>query len=61
MFAVQGTAQHLESVRVGALLAAAALVVFWRTVIRLVLMGLAVLVIALLGFGAFVLFASMHG
>ena len=60
MFAAQGTAQGLETIRVVAVLSAVMLVLFWRTAIKLVIMVLATVVIALLGVGAFVLFERMH-
>lgn len=60
MFADQHTTQNIDSVRVAALLLATALVVFWRPVIKLVIMLLAIAVIAGLGIGAFVLLQSTH-
>jgi len=54
-------AQNVESLRVAAVMISVAMVVFWRTVVKLVIMTLAIVVISLLGFGVFVIFESIRG
>jgi len=56
MFASHATAQEIEHARVILVLIAAAIVVFWRVALRVLL---AVIVIAV-GAGAFLLLQSMH-
>ncbi len=60
MSAAQGATQHMESIKVIAVLAAVALVVFWRTAIKLTIIAVAAALIALLGFGTYVLL-NTHG
>jgi len=61
MFAAQDAAHSTESVKVIAVLAAAALVAYWRIAIKLMIMILATILLAMLGFGAFVIFEAIHG
>lgn len=60
MFAAQATSQNLESIRAVTLLLATGLVIFWRAVIKLMIMVVAITVIALLGTGVFVLLQGLH-
>jgi hypothetical protein len=60
MLAAQGTAQNINSMALGVLLLATALVVFWRPVIKLMIMTLVIGVITGLGIGVVVLLQSMH-
>jgi len=57
---MQAAAQNAEGVRVLVLLAAIAIIAFWRTAIRLLLILVATAVIAAIGFGAIAIFQSMH-
>jgi hypothetical protein len=61
MFAAQEAAHSAESVKVVAVLAAAALVAYWRIAIKLMIMILATILLAILGFGAFAIFEAIHG
>jgi hypothetical protein len=60
MFAAQGTAHNLNSIGVLIVLVATMLVVFWRTMIKLMIMMLAITGITLLSLGAIVLTQSMQ-
>jgi hypothetical protein len=60
MSAAQATAQNADSIVVVVVLLATALVVFWRTVIKLAIAILAVGLIALVSFGAIVIWQSMQ-
>lgn len=63
MFAAQGTvhaAHSLETMRIAVVLSAAALILFWRTAIKLMLIALAAVVITLLGAGVFAFFENVH-
>ncbi len=60
MFAAQAASQNLESIQAVTLLLAAGLVIFWRAVIKLMIMVVAITVIALLGAGVFVLLQALH-
>lgn len=57
---MQAAVQNAEGVRVLVLLGAIAVVVFWRTVLRLVLILVATAIIATIGYGAIVIFQDMH-
>ncbi len=58
--AVQGPAQDLESIRILAMLTAAVLVLFWRQVLKFVIIALVMLVVSLLVAGAFVFLDGIH-
>jgi hypothetical protein len=53
---MQAATQNAEGIRILVLLGAIAIVAFWRTAIRLVLL----LVVAAIGYGAIVLYQNMH-
>jgi hypothetical protein len=57
---VQTAAQDVESVQAAVLLAAVAVVVFWRPLIKYAIMAAAVAVIAALGYGAIVIWQDVH-
>lgn len=61
MFATQATVHSIASARILIVISAIAIVTFWRTIIKVVLIALAALMLVLFGFGAFALFVSMHG
>ena len=61
MFAAQDAAHSTEAVKVLAVLAAVALVAYWRVAIKLMIMIVATILLAILGFGAFVIFEAIHG
>jgi hypothetical protein len=54
-------AQNVESLKVAVVLVSVAAVIYWRTVIKLLIMALAIAVISLLSFGAFVIFEGIRG
>lgn len=56
MLLVQGSAQDVENARVALVLALAAIMMFWRFLLRIVLASVAVAVVV----GAFVLLQGMH-
>ena len=60
MSAVQAVTQNLNSIRIGALLLVTTLVVFWRLVIKIMIMILVVAVLTGLVIGALVLLQSTH-
>jgi hypothetical protein len=57
---MQAAVQGAEGVRVLVLLAAMAVTVFWRTVLRLVLILVVTAIIAAIGYGAIMIFQNMH-
>lgn len=57
---MQAVAQNAEGIRILVLLAAIAVAVFWRTVIRLVLILVGTALIAAIGFGAIAIYQNMH-
>ena len=57
---MQAAAQNAEGIRILVLLAAIAIVVFWRTVIRLVVILVGTVLIAAIGFGAIAIYQNMH-
>jgi hypothetical protein len=57
---MQAAAQNAEGIRVLVLLAAVAIIAFWRTAIRLVLILVVTAIIAAIGFGAIEIYQSMH-
>jgi hypothetical protein len=60
MLATQGSAHDLGGIAVVVVLIATMLVVFWRTVVKVALALFAIAVIAIVGFGAVVLWQAMH-
>jgi hypothetical protein len=60
MFATQAAVHSTESARIVIILSAIALIVYWRTIIRLALMVLAALILAILGLGAIALVGFVH-
>ena len=61
MFATQEITQDLEAIRVIAILATVAVMVFWRIVIKLILITLMALATGLVVFGIFAFIIGMHG
>jgi hypothetical protein len=61
MFAAQDAVHSTESVKVLAVLAAVALVAYWRIAIKLMIMIVATILLAILGFGGFVIFEAIRG
>jgi hypothetical protein len=57
---MQAAAQNAEGIRVLVVLAAIAIVAFWRTAIRLVLILVVTAIIAAIGYGAFAIYQAMH-
>jgi hypothetical protein len=57
---MQAAAQNADGIRVLVLLAAMAIIAFWRTAIRLVLILVVTAIIAAIGYGAIVIYQSMH-
>ena len=57
---MQAAVQGAEGVRVLVLLAAIAVAVFWRAVLRLVVMLVVIAIIAAIGYGAIAIFQSMQ-
>jgi hypothetical protein len=60
MHAFQGAAQGVESARAAVVLIAAVLVIFWRLVLRAIVMIIAIAVVVLVGSGAIAVLHSMH-
>jgi hypothetical protein len=60
MLASEATPQNLESVQVAVVLSAAAVVIFWRHVLRLILAIAAITVSVLLTSSAVLIYQSMH-
>jgi len=60
MLATLGTAQQLDNAHVALVLAAIAVAVFWRTIIRVVLAVLVALLVIVLGFMAVGLMHAVH-
>lgn len=60
MHALQGAAQGVESARAAIALIAAVLVIFWRLVLRAIVMIIVIAVVVLVGSGAIALLQSMH-
>jgi hypothetical protein len=57
---MQAAAQNAEAVRIMALLAAIAIVAFWRTLLRLMIILMATAVIAVIAYGAIAVWQNMH-
>ena len=57
---MQAAAQNVEGIRVLVLLAAIAAAVFWRTMIRLVLILVVAAIISAIGYGAIAIYQNMH-
>jgi hypothetical protein len=57
---MQAAAQNAEGIRVLVVLAAVAIIAFWKTAIRLVLVLVVTAVIVAIGFGAIEIYQSMH-
>ena len=57
---MQAAIQNAEGIRVLVVLAAVAIIAFWRTAIRLVLILVVTAIIAAIGFGAIEIYQSMH-
>jgi hypothetical protein len=60
MFVAQGTPQAVESVRTIIVLFATISVIFWRTLLRIVVMVAAIALIILLTSGAVLIFESLN-
>jgi hypothetical protein len=57
---MQAAAQNADGIRILVLLGAIAIIAFWRTAIRLVLILVVTAIIAAIGFGAIEIYQSMH-
>jgi Tfp pilus assembly protein PilO len=57
---MQAAAQNAEGIRVLVLLAAIAIVAFWRTAIRLVFILVVTAIIVAIGYGAIAIYQTMH-
>jgi hypothetical protein len=57
---MQAAAQNAEGIRVLVLLAAIAIIAFWRTAIRLVFILVVTAIIAAIGYGAIAIYQTMH-
>jgi hypothetical protein len=57
---MQAAASNAEGIRVLVLLGALAIVAFWRTAIRLVLILVVTAIIVAIGYGAIAIYQSMH-
>jgi hypothetical protein len=57
---VQAAVQEAQGTQIAVVLAAIAIVVFWRSVLKYMIMLIAIVVIAALGYGAVVIWQSMH-
>lgn len=57
---MQAAAQHAEAARILVLLAAIAIVAFWRTLLRLVIIFIVTVTIAVIGYGAIAVWQNMH-
>jgi hypothetical protein len=57
---MQAAAQNAEGIRILIVLAAVAIIAFWRTAIRLVLILVVTAIIVAIGFGAIEIYQSMH-
>ena len=60
MITAQGTAQNLEAVRLLAMLSAAVVVLFWRAVIKFVIIAIAIVLVSLAAAGTFVFLEGIH-
>jgi hypothetical protein len=57
---MQAATQEVEATRIAVLLTAIAIVAFWRTVIKCVIMLVSIAIIATLGYGAIMMWQGMH-
>ena len=57
---MQAAAQNAEGIRILLLLAAIAIIAFWRTAIRLVLFLVVTAIIVAIGYGAITIYQTMH-
>jgi hypothetical protein len=57
---MQAAAQNAEGIRVLVLLAAIAIIAFWRTAIRLVLILVFTSIIVAIGYGAIAIYLTVH-
>ncbi|HUB40217.1 MAG TPA: hypothetical protein VMA72_15305 [Streptosporangiaceae bacterium] len=57
---MQAAAQNAEGIRILVLLGAIAIIAFWRTAIRLVLILVVTAIIAAIGYGAIAIYQNMH-
>lgn len=60
MFALQAASQNVESIRTAIVAFAIVAVVFWRFLLRLALVIVAVVLVVLLTSGAFLLYEGLH-
>ena len=57
---MQAAAQSAEGIRILVLLVGVAIIAFWRTAIRLVLILVVTAIIAAISYGAIAIYQSMH-
>lgn len=57
---MHATTQNAEAILILVLLGAMAIVAFWKTVIKLIIAAVATATLAFLGYGAIMMWLSMH-
>jgi hypothetical protein len=57
---VQAAVQEVQGTQIAILLAAIAIVAFWRTILKVMIMLVAIVIIAALGYGVVVIWQGMH-
>jgi hypothetical protein len=57
---MQAAVQEVQGTQIAIVLGAIAVVAFWRTILKCVVMLVAIAVIAALGYGAVVIYQNMH-
>jgi hypothetical protein len=57
---MQAAVQEVQGTQIAVVLAAIAIVAFWRSILKCVVMLMAIAIIAALGYGAIVIYQNMH-
>ena len=57
---MQAAVQEVQGTQIAIILAAIAIVAFWRTILKFVIMLVAIAIIAAVGYGAVVVWQSTH-
>lgn len=57
---MQAAVQEVQGTQIAIVLGAIAIVAFWRTILKCVVMLVAIAIIAALGYGAVALYQNMH-
>jgi hypothetical protein len=60
MITAQGAAQNLEAIRLLAMLSAAVVIMFWRAVIKFMIIAIAMVLVSLVAAGALVFLEGIH-